>query len=269
MNKAKVLLIALVVVLVAAVASLLPRGGKQENEVLVLCGGSMRAALEEIVDRYGKVSTDRIMTAYGGSGELCAQIQKIQKGDVYICHDPFMPWAQKQGLIHTWKTVAHLDIVVVVPKGNRENIKELKDLARPGLRLGIGDQRYSTSGQIVKHMLKKLEFGDALLKNVLLETKGHQSRCTDVAMGLLDAAIVWNAVAHQFRDKLDIIPIPKENIDAVTSATYTESDLKNVKVTVGVTSFAKDKEHVRRFYEFVTTQGKDVFREYGFTPLGN
>ena len=155
----------------------------------------------------------------------------------------------------------------MVPKGNPKNIAQIEDLARSGVRLGIGDRTYSTSGVIVNNMLKKLAEGDAILRNVRMETKGHQQRCTDVAMGALDAAIVWNAVAHLFRDKLDIIPIPKKYVDAVTSATYKKSDLKHVKVTVGLISFAREKEAARRFYEFATTRCRDVFEQYGFGSL--
>ena len=41
--------------------------GKRKSEVLVLCGGSMRVALEEIVGRYREVSDDTILYD-GGDG---------------------------------------------------------------------------------------------------------------------------------------------------------------------------------------------------------
>lgn len=265
MGKARAVLIIIgVVAIIVAMGLLLKGGGKREQEILVLSGGSMRAAMEEIIKQYGEISDDKVLASYGGSGELCAQIQQTQKGDIYVCHDPFIPWAKGQGLIDTWATVGYLDVAIVVPKGNPKGITGIKDLAKPGIRLGIGNQTYSTSGVIVKHMLQKLEYGDAILKNVRTETKGHQQRCTDVAMGALDAGIVWSAVAYLFRDKLETIPIPKKYVDAITSATYQQSDLKNVKVTIGIISYAREKEPVRRFYEFATTQGRDVFEKYGF-----
>ena len=59
------------VVLLAGVVlfALRPRGGGSD-EVLVLCGGSMRAALETIISKYRAKSSDRILATYGGSGEL-------------------------------------------------------------------------------------------------------------------------------------------------------------------------------------------------------
>jgi molybdate transport system substrate-binding protein len=238
-----------------------------ENEVLVLCGGSMRAALEEVKARYAKVSPDTILTTYGGSGELCAQIEKTGKGDIYICHDPFMPWAEKKGLISQWCTMGSLDVVIIVPKGNTKGITTVEDLARPGLRVGIGNQIYSTSGQITKHMLKRLDVGPGILENVRVETKGHQQRCNDVDMGTLDAAIVWSAVAELYKDKLEIIPIPKTYVDAITSATYGEIDLTYTKVTVGTISPHDERPATQRFYQFLATEGEAIFADMGFSPV--
>ncbi len=265
MNKAKVIgILAAGVVIAAAICFVLSPLRPRQCEVLVLCGGSMRHALSMTIERYKSVSQDAIVATYGGSGELCAQIQKTGRGDIYVCHDPFMPWAAAQGLIAGWQTVGYLDLAIIVPKGNPKAISELKDLAQPGLRLGIGDQRYSTSGVIVKEMLGKLAYGEAIRRNVRMETKGHQQRCSDVIMGALDASIVWQAVAHLFEDKLETIPIPAKHVDAITTATYGKSDLRNTKVTIGIISRAKDKEAARRFYEFATTRCQDIFKEYGF-----
>jgi len=238
-------------------------GGKKGEEILVLCGGSMRKVLEELVDMYKKVSGDVVVTSYGGSGELCAQIQNAGRGDLYICHDPFMEWAAKRGLVSTWDTVGYFDVAIVVPKGNPKNIRSLKDLARPGLRVGIGNRIYSTSGVLVKEMLARLDYGPDIMKNVRAETKGHQQRCTDVILGALDAGIVWYPIALLFKDRLDIIPIPAEYVQSVTSATYGESDLRNVKVTVGILAGKEKRPAVKRFYEFILAH-RGVFKRHGF-----
>ena len=43
-----------------------------------------------------------------------------------------------------------------MPKGNPKEIRGLEGLTRPGLRLGIGDTTYSTSGVITSNILEKL-----------------------------------------------------------------------------------------------------------------
>jgi len=262
--------IAVIVVLgaVTFVASRQFSGDASGDRVLVLCGGSMRGAVEEIKARYLLKHPDRVIeTTYGGSGELCAQIQHSGKGDIYICHDPFMPWACDKGMISEWGTVAALDVVIAVPKGNPKNIRTLEDLARPGLRVGIGNQTYSTSGQIVKHMLEGQSFGPDILKNVRVETKGHQQRCNDIILGTLDTGTVWNAVGKMYADKLDLVPIPQGYVNAITTATYGVLDLKYTKVTAGIISGAKDRKAAQDFYAFIIDEGKDVFKELGFSPV--
>ncbi|MCF7973218.1 MAG: substrate-binding domain-containing protein [Phycisphaerae bacterium] len=261
--------IGLLVLVAAALGLVMVRqnAARPENEVLVLCGGSMRAALEAAKAAYEKNSQDTIVTTYGGSGELCAQIQNTGKGDIYICHDPFMPWASDKGLISQWCTLASLEVVIIVPKGNAKGIEALQDLARPGLRVGIGNQIYSSSGQIVKYMLAAQDYGQDVLKNVRVETKGHQQRCNDVVMGTLDAAIVWNAVAVLYQDKVDILPIPKSYVDTITSATFGVVDLTYTKVTAGMIASESERPAAKRFYHYLATEGKALFAELGFSPV--
>lgn len=257
-----ILSIALIIVICSCGGSL----DKAGEEVLVLCGGSMRSVLEEMKLLYGQESDDTILTTYGGSGELCAQIQNTGRGDLYLCHDPFMPWAADRGLIAEWEELASLAIVVAVPKGNPKSIKGLEDLGRPDLRIGIGNRTYSTSGQIIKHVLASRSYGNKVLENVRVETKGHQQRCNDIVMGTLDAGVIWNAVGYVYKDKLDLIPISMDGIDAITSATYKESDVKHTGVALGIIKGAENRDAVRRFYEFMLKKAPEHFQTRGFSP---
>ncbi len=272
MDKPKGVYIAVGIVALAAVGFFVTRpAGKKDSEVVVLCGGSMAPAIIEIIDEYKSVSEDKVVLSSGSSGVLAAQIKHTRKGDVFVCHDPFMPWAEKHGLVAEWRTVAKLRVTIAVPEGNPKGIRGLEDLARPGLRVGVGNPGYSTSGVITKEILKRVEYGEAIEKNSI-HARVHGKRATDLALGHLDAAIIWNAVAHTYRDKLDAIPIDNTLVDAITSATYGRSDLRNVKVTIGIVAGAADRENVRRFWEFATTRGKEIFARHGFTaarePLG-
>ncbi|MFH1760881.1 MAG: substrate-binding domain-containing protein [bacterium] len=103
------------------------------NKIVLLCGGSMRAAMEELIKEYNTVSDDFILANYGGSGEFMMQLKNTRTCDIYVCHDPFMEWGAEKGLIHDWTTVASLDIVIAVAKGNPKNILKIQDLAQLGL----------------------------------------------------------------------------------------------------------------------------------------
>jgi molybdate transport system substrate-binding protein len=262
-------LIGIVLVLAVAVSAILlaawPKG-KRPGETLILCGGTMRAAMEEVVVRYQKVSSDPVKVTYGDSSEVCVQLQQTRQGDLVVCHDPFMAWGSDQGLIQTSAPVALLDIVLVVPKDNPKNIKELKDLAKPGLRIGAGNPKYSTAGEILDFMLGRLDYGPDIKKNIILETRTHQPICTDVAQGTLDAGIVWNSVARLSGQKLDIYPIPKDGVGPINLPERPQADLRKVYVRVGLTKNAGDNPAARRFYDFAVAQ-REVFESMGFTAL--
>lgn len=255
-------------IVVAAVAVFVGIVTRQErSDVFVLCGGSFRQPLEEAVEEYKQISEDTVTATYGGSAVLCAQLENTGRGDILICHDPYMPWAEEKGLIERWDAVAYADIVIVVPGDNPHDIRSLQDLTKEGLRIGVGDPKYSTSGVIVENLLKNLPYGDEIRENVSKTGHGHQQRCTEVQMGSLDAGIVWNGAAHLFRDELTSIPIPGEHIDAVTSATFGKTDLSNIQVTVGLTKVGAGNASAERFYEFLAEK-EQLFVDHGFRPVG-
>lgn len=261
----RVILGVLIIVAVFVAAFLLRSSSHPASqEVLVICGGTMRAPLEAVIARYATVSGDRVLATYGDSGEIMAQIQNTGKGDVFVVHDPFMEWARQRRLVTEGAVVGYLDNVIVVPKGNPRGIRGVTDLAQPGLRLGVGDRRYSTSGVMVKQMLERVQNGAAIASNIVAEARSHGQRCTDVSMGTLDAAIVWSAAAKTQADKLEAIPMPDDLVDAVTSATYGQSDLRNVQTTMGLTPMGAKNEAARRFFGYATTQCADIFARYGF-----
>jgi len=66
-----------------------------------------------------------------------------------------------------------------------------------------------------------------------------------------DAGIMWNGVAHNFRDAITIVPIPYE---------YDEE----IRVAAVGLSYTKKKEAVERFLDFVAEHGEAVFAEFGY-----
>ena len=245
-----------------AKASALATAARQE--VIVLCGGSMRAAMEEMIRQYALKSTDKVQATYGDSGDICAQIVKTGRGDLFLCHDPFMPWAAEKGVISEWAPIAFFNLVIVVPKGNPKQISGLADLAKPGLRIGVGDLTYSTAGQIMKQVLRVRPYGSNVLQNIVMENKGHPQRCNDVVMGTLDAATVWDAVAALYTNKLESVPVDLKGVDAITSATYKQSDVRKTAVTIGLVKGAEQRAAAKRFYDFIKKDGPAIMATKGF-----
>ncbi len=246
---------------------------KPSEPLLCYIGGTMRPAVEELARQYETATKQKIQLDFGDSGQLLIRIGEARKGDIYVCHDPFLKAAMNQKLVIEGRTIAALDPVIVVPKGNPKGIKGFMDLAQPGLRLILTDVRYSTMGYIVERMASKAGIAGQLNSNVVSRTRSGGEAANMVGMQLADASIVWNAVAFLRKDKLDAIPMEpavrlKAGVDAVTSATYGQLDMDYIHVTAAVLKFSKAPEQASQFVEFmVSEEGQKVWNKLGYSPI--
>ena len=248
------------------------RPSQQRAPLLCYVGGTMRPVMEHLAEVYESKTGQPIEIDYAGSGECLIKIDTTRRGDIYVCHDPFLGLLKKKGLCRQGWTVAGVKPMIAVAKGNPKNITSLKDLARPGIRLVLTHPVYSTAGHIVKVMFAKAKLGDGIEKNVVTRTKGGGSAANAVGLGHGDAAIVWNAVIHLRKDKLDMVDIedrfrPQPGVDAVTTATFGPIDMSFVAVTLATLKCSKQPEAASAFAEFVASDAnRSVFEDYGFLP---
>jgi len=220
---------------------LLPNCGRRKTAeaepLLCYVGGTMRAAMEELARLYRHRTGREVVMDCAGSGELLIRMRATRKGDLYVCHDPFLGALRRMRLCGEAWAVASLTSVIAVAKGNPKGVRGLKDLARPDLRVGLTDAEYSTAGRIVALMLRRADLEEAVTRNVKTRTRQGGELANAIALGSLDAGIVWNAVAHLRREKLDAVPIeaewlPRRGVDAVTSASLRSMEMDDVRVTI-------------------------------------
>jgi molybdate transport system substrate-binding protein len=139
-----------------------------------------------------------------------------------------------------------------VAKGNPLGLKGLADLAKPGLRVGLMDARYSTCGQMVQDALKRRGLTDKVGPNVRVEKRSHQELATDVTLGSLDAAAVWNFSAVLNREKLDAVP---------TGETFPET-----RLCICLLRSAANPKGAGRFTELCASEfGREVFSRHGYS----
>jgi len=248
-------------------------GEKGKGEPL-LChvGGTMRPVLEELAKRYQAETGQLVRFNYGDSGALLTQIEQAKRGDLYVCHDPFGGSAQKKGLAARVWTIASLTPMIAVQKGNPKGIRGLRDLAKPGLKIGLTDETYSTLGHINPRMFDKAGLRKEIEANVVTRTRMGGEVANAVGIGNLDATIVWNAVAYLRREKLDAVPIEpslllQPGVDAVTTATFGPIDMGCVKVTIATLKCSKRAKAAAAFAEYAASaKARDAFASFGFSP---
>ena len=243
---------------------------KEQGDLLCYVGGTMRPAMEALARTYEAETGQHVKIDYSDSGQLLVKIETTGRGDLYVCHDPFLAALKKLGR-GGW-VVASLTPTIAVPKGNPKGIHGLKDLAQPGIRLGLTHAQYSTLGHINPVMFDKTGLREKIEANVKTRTRSGGEAANAVALGHLDAAIVWNAVIFARRDKLDAVDIapehrPDPKVDAVTTATFGRIDRSCVGVTVATLACSTMPEATDAFARFVCSpRGRQVFAEHGFSP---
>jgi len=240
--------------------------------LLCYVGGTMRPVMDDLAAQYKSKTGSEVMIDYGGSGELLIRIETTGKGDLYVCHDPFLGALMNKGLGKQGWTAASLTPVIAVSRKNEVDrgldIRGLADLAKPGVKVGLTDPQYSTAGRLVKVMMDK---SGIELKPETVTRQGGAAR-NAVAVGQLDATIVWNAVAFTRRDKLRAVPIepkwmPARGADAVTSATFGRVEMDYIRVTIATLACSDQPKRAKAFAEFVASrEGQKTFARYGFCP---
>ena len=143
--------------------------------------------------------------------------------------------------------------VIAVQKGNPHNITCIEDLAKPGLKVGVGELEVLAVGRLTDKMLKELGIYEDVMKNVVVKGGSAIKLMLPLAMKNLDAEINFMQTAIAFADKVDIIKIdPKK--------------LKYSVAPIGMTTYTKNKEAAQKYLDFVASkEGQAIFAKFGFT----
>jgi len=225
-------------------------------DLLLFAGAGLRQPTDQMIQTFQKETGHTVRVTYAGSGQLMSSILASGQGDL------FMPGAffyiqklEKMGRIDSSKNLmAHTAVVGVnIHKANL--IRSFDDLARPGLRLALGDPKAMAFGRIARKIVSCSPFKEAILKNVVVYGATVKQLAMYVAQGDVDAAIIGRADAFQFRDRIQTVPIPTEYFQPET-------------VAIAVLKDSKHPEAASQFRDFMTSKESiAVFEHFGFLPL--
>jgi molybdate transport system substrate-binding protein len=222
------------------------------EELVLLCGSSFVPPTDEIIKQFKTEHAVDIVTSAAGSEDFLPLVKAGRRGDILVTHDPYLDYVKEANAYLDSAQVGSLAPVLAVAKGNPKGIYGIEDLAKDGLRVGLTDPQYSTCGEMVFALLEKKGIKDAVLKNVGNRlTKGHGDLGTLMQTGAVDAVIMWNGVAHNFTDHLEIIPTPYEYETVI-------------RVHVIGLSYTKSPELVKQFIAFAKERGPGIFASYGY-----
>lgn len=181
--------------------SLQESGGRGTGSIKLLCAASNRAVIDEICQDYFEEYGIRVETQFGPSQSLLSTLAISGDGDLFLPADSsFLAMAMEQDLIDDRLSIARMQGVVAVKKGNPKQIHTYSDLLREDVRLVQANPEAAAIGAIAKRVLTKADKWDALEK----ATQGFRTTvidaATDIVIGAADAAIVYDAVLHPYKE---------------------------------------------------------------------
>jgi molybdate transport system substrate-binding protein len=223
-----------------------------QSSLLVYCGAGMREPMEEIAAIFEEREGIKIDYTYGGSAQLLSQIELYQTGDLYMPGaTSYIDSAIAKGYVDKTEKVVYHILGIAVPTGNPAGIETLEDLAKPGVRVAIGEPSGPAVGEAAKKMLEKDGLWDEVDANCVVKSGTVNELLVYISMNQADAAIIWEDLLNpETMEKVDI-PIEQGWIKIVP---------------IGTLTFSENKEAAEKFMNFVASdEGKAIYKEHGFT----
>ncbi|RUM33567.1 MAG: molybdate ABC transporter substrate-binding protein [Archaeoglobus sp.] len=249
-----------VIVIAGSMAGCIRNTNTVKGQTIVVCSGAgLMKPMNELIRLFENKTGIKVEVHYGGSGEIFGVLQTTGC-DVFI---PgawyYMQQAMKKGYIldSTVKNVTYHIPVIAVPKGNPKGIHSLKDLAKPGVRVVLGDPRACAIGRVAKKILEKNGLWVKVKPNIVTFAPTVNQLIVYITTGQADAAIIWEDMTTwaQSKGKIEVIKIPrKQNI------------IKTIPTAV--TIYAKKDGHLeaaKAFNNFIANHTK-IWEKWGFKP---
>lgn len=221
----------------------------------IYCGAGIRPPVAELAEQFARRYGVEVAVDYAGSEVLLSRIKLSGRGGVYMPGDEYyVNQAAREGLIASQHDVCYFVPVILVQKGNPLDIRGLEDLARPGIKVGLGDLQACAIGRLCQEIFEKNRLDlQAIERNVAFRSLTVNELGNHIKLKALDAVIVWDAVAAYFAEHGDVVPIPLEQNVIST-------------VAIGVLKNTQHPELAAQFVEFITSdEGRAVFRKHHYT----
>jgi molybdate transport system substrate-binding protein len=128
-----------------------------EGQTVVVCSGAgLMKPMNELAGMFENETGAKVEVHYGGSAEIFGIFQTTCGCDVFV---PgawyYTQQAMERGYIlnDTVQNVTYHILVIAVPKGNPKGIHSLEDLAKPGVRIVLGDPKGPAIGRVSQKIL--------------------------------------------------------------------------------------------------------------------
>lgn len=251
----------LLLALLTACGGSQPPAAEQSQTLWIYAGAASKPPTEELTAAFEAETGIDVEVIFGGSGYVLSQMKLSGKGDIYFPgSSDFMEVAKRDGLVlsETEQRVVYLVSAINVQRGNPKNIRTLRDLCRPGLRLAIGQPEEVCVGtyaeEIIATNLSPTEQAQ-LRGNIVTYTESCDKTATVVALKTVDAVIGWRVFEYWNPEAIESIPLHPEEL------------IRIGYIPIAVAASSKNPDLAQRFIDYtVGPKGKAIFAKHHYLP---
>ena len=270
MNSRNIAIIAVLTIIIIAVGvyasgilsnSSNSTAGTNENTITVLAGAGFVKVTNDLKTEFEKENPGvTVIVRNGGSGELFGILESQKSADIFLPADyKYMEDAMNSNDVknNTVRNITTNIPVIAVQKGNPKNITSLSDLAKSGVKVGLGDPKGPAIGKTSEQILNKTGLLTSVEKNVVVKTTTVDQLLTYLVTNQVDAVIIWQDMSTwpEGQGKIEVIQIPANQTTIST-------------VPIAVTSYTKNNDLAQKFEDFTTgPQGMAIWEKWGFKPI--
>ena len=166
----------------------------------------LRPGLERTIAEFEAREGAEVATTYNGCGILVAQMKAGERPDLYFaCDVEFMKMVKDR--FEPPLDVTLNQLVILVKKGNPHGIRRLRDLARPGLRVGVGNEKQCALGELTQTALREEGARAEVERNIVMRTPTGDMLANHMRVGALDAAVTYLSNAAGAGDALEAVAV--------------------------------------------------------------
>jgi ABC-type molybdate transport system substrate-binding protein len=179
-----------------------------ETPELTLFSGTVnRRAIAATLEEFQRREGCRITTVFEGCGTLVGMMRAGATPDAYLaCDVSYVEQVSEQ--FRQPLPLSTNRLVLAVRTGNPAQIRNLADLTRPGVRVGLCDPQLTALGDLTVRMLQEAGALSGVQENSpRTGITGDVLVAQLLASDKLDAVIVYEANCAAARDQLEVIPI--------------------------------------------------------------
>jgi molybdate transport system substrate-binding protein len=226
------------------------------KEISVFAGSASKPALDEAASAFEKQTGVKVFLTYGGSGTVLSQMELSKSGDLYIPGSPdYLVKSESKKITDptTTRIVAYLIPAINVQPGNPQNIQSLSDLAKPGIKVGIGNPTTVCVGLYAVEILDRNNLLADVYKNIVTQSASCDNTATLISLKSVDAVMGWSVFQAWDPKSIHTVYLKPEQISRIAY------------IPAAISTFIKEKEAASAFIDFlVSADGQNIFRKWGY-----